>query len=138
MEIRSMKNGGAVGLAAAQNKGSGGGINAAAVQEHCVKDGLVCYQLTFSQGDKLEEFVAQSIVQGLGIQLQKEEAPLKELAKIYMHPEKKWGKKRLYMKESQVAKLEVIAKGNIDAIDGVVDVVNGALSESTRKLKGGC
>ena len=90
--------------------------------------GLVCYQLTFSQGDKLEEFVETSIVNGLGVKLQKEEAPLKDLAKLYLHPEKKWGKKRLYMKEAEVQKLEAIAGDNVDAIDGVVDVVNGAKS----------
>ena len=57
MEIRGMNNAGAAGSGVAQSAGSGGGINAAAVQEHCVKKGLVCYQLTFSHGNKLDEFV---------------------------------------------------------------------------------
>ena len=128
MEIRSTNNGGAVGSGVARNTDSGVGINTAALQEHCTKNGIVCYQLTFSQGNKLEEFVEDNIVKSLGIKLQKEEAPLKELAKLYIHPEKKWGKKRLYMKEDQVEKLEKIASGNTDAIDGAVDVINAAMS----------
>ena len=70
----------------------------------------------------------KNIVQGLGVQLQKEEEPLKELTKLCVHPEKQWGKKRLYMKKAEVEKLKSIASGDVDGIDGVVDVINAATS----------
>ena len=109
---------GSPGIGWGSNIGSSDRVNAAAVLE-------LCYQLMFSEGNKLEHFVEKNMVDGLGIRLQilKDEELLNDLSKLYVHPEKKWGKKRLY---ESVTGEEAISNGSVDANDGIVDVINAA------------